>query len=1297
MVSRPVHRLDRAGRTRRWLGGVTVAALLGTLAVGLPPSAPRAVVAGRSAAAPPAVVPVRSPQAADLDRLTTETTRVEATGRGTLRAVINARPVRVRTGTGWAPLDTTLVRRADGTIRPRRAGVALSLGGGGQRTIATMRTPQGSRVGLSWPDPLPEPSLAADKATYPEVLPGVDLVVQATDSGFAEVLVVKSARAARHAALSPIRFGLDTHRWSPQLNAFMWDSSGSRRAVMAVRTTKSELVITPDRAMLTDPHLVFPLYLDPWFPSSKQHWTMVEQDLPSQGWWDANVHARAGRDPAWSTTDTFRSYFQMDTAFLAGRHILSATFRARETYSYSCTPEPLNLWRTDPISASTSWSNAPALRAKLGTVNAAKGFSASCPPGDVEFDVKQLVVDAAAGSWANVTLGLLADEGVGTLGGKAFENNPSIAVEFNTPPAAPDVVATDTMPGCVGSPAMWVTTLKPRLKVSVRDDDIAYGQQHRINFEIRRAGGALVDAPEATPPTVLDYEVVDGVLVDGGRYEWRAKATDEVESGPWSAWCPFTVDISGPSTRPTLTTRDFPKFPAMGIRVDETGRFTFNALGDIDIVGFDYRISGPAIKAGRVTVAPGGATDLVFVPGKGGTYTVTLAGVDLAGNKGVSTLPYQFRIRPLPFPAVSLPLNEDSGTTAADYSTYGADGTVALRGGVSWVEGRHGGALHTDGTENTGGYAAGPPVDTANSFSMMAWVRARESSEAWRTAVAIAGKGPELQFDLGHWTFVMPNAGEGYVSARSDLPAQIGVWTHLAGVYDKALGTLTLYVNGRKAAEAPFTQPFTATGSLMVGGADCCMGVIRRWVGDLDEVQVYDFATAQRKVQEEMATFDLYGPEAWWQFSETSDVAAFDSTGNGHTLARGADTAWGPGRLGGGLAMTGGALTADRAILRTDASYSVAAWVRLDRDDGYFGAVSQDGRYDSGFQLGYSAYPQGWAFSAGNGDTDWNDSGPPAVVAASTLPRQLNVWTHLIGVYDHDVGELRLYVNGRLVAKAPYRSTRNATGLFAVGRFQSNGLPVGPWPGGIDEVRVAQHALTPEEVAAWLNWDHYGPKALWDMDEGTGTVVDDVSDNDHAVVTAGTTTWTTHTGKGNALHFDGSRANFNTGYPGSHAYTAGPVVRTDQSFTVAAWVRLTRDDTWYSAVSQDGENVSGFDLRYDALNRRWAFLMYGNDNPYNSASPPPEYAAGTATWDYQVGVWTHLAGVYDATAQKIYLYVNGQLRASAPCKITWNAGRALQVGRSRYNALPVNNWPGDIDRVFVQSGVLTAPQIAALM
>ncbi len=44
----------------------------------------------------------------------------------------------------------------------------------------------------------------------------------------------------------------------------------------------------------------------------------------------------------------------------------------------------------------------------------------------------------------------------------------------------------------------------------------------------------------------------------------------------------------------------------------------------------------------------------------------------------------------------------------------------------------------------------------------------------------------------------------------STLPAQADQWQHMVGVYNRAAGTLSLYVNGTLQQSVPFTTPWTA-------------------------------------------------------------------------------------------------------------------------------------------------------------------------------------------------------------------------------------------------------------------------------------------------------------------------------------------------------------------------------------------------------------------------------------------------------------------------------------------------------
>ena len=122
-----------------------------------------------------------------------------------------AGPIWVRTGSGdgskdsdWAPVDVDLVKSADGLIRPKGHPGNLALAGGGavkNGELARVTAPngQGSAV-LEWSGSLPVPTLSGPRATYPDVFPGVDLVVEATRTGFEQFLVVKTRPVAGRAA-----------------------------------------------------------------------------------------------------------------------------------------------------------------------------------------------------------------------------------------------------------------------------------------------------------------------------------------------------------------------------------------------------------------------------------------------------------------------------------------------------------------------------------------------------------------------------------------------------------------------------------------------------------------------------------------------------------------------------------------------------------------------------------------------------------------------------------------------------------------------------------------------------------------------------------------------------------------------------------------------------------------------------------------------------------------------------------------------------------------------------------------
>ena len=348
------------------LTGALVTALVASgLAVAAPAVAqPRAAAptpakpvaeASNTAAAVQAAVTQKSPVA--VADLTTETRAVHAQPDGTLKAVLSPRAVRTKQGKSWVDVDTTMVRRADGTVGPKATTVELALSGGGAKAPLVRFGKNGKRISLSWPGKLPEPTLDGSIATYAEVLPGVDLAVRAEPDGYVEHLVIKTAEAAKNPALAKIRLGMTTEGVSLRNKpdggldatdakgtvvftappAAMWDAkdtakesdakateapaakapgakglspdqpakagkqldtpgAGARRATAKFAVEKQALTVIPDQALLTNPATTFPVVVDPdWHTPGRIGWAKVFSGYPNDEYWNGGGDGGEGK------------------------------------------------------------------------------------------------------------------------------------------------------------------------------------------------------------------------------------------------------------------------------------------------------------------------------------------------------------------------------------------------------------------------------------------------------------------------------------------------------------------------------------------------------------------------------------------------------------------------------------------------------------------------------------------------------------------------------------------------------------------------------------------------------------------------------------------------------------------------------------------------------------------------------------------------------------------------------------------------------------------------------------------
>jgi len=206
----------------------------------------------------------------------------------------------------------------------------------------------------------------------------------------------------------------------------------------------------------------------------------------------------------------------------------------------------------------------------------------------------------------------------------------------------------------------------------------------------------------------------------------------------------------------------------------------------------------------------------------------------------------------------------------------------------------------------------------------------------------------------------------------------------------------------------------------------------------------------------------------------------------------------------------GGAAEAPRPAVDTTKSYTVAAWVKVARSEGFQTFVSIDGSHVSGFFLQLRGDTKKFSLSAVGHDSA--DPGAGGIAGASGTPVP-GTWYHLAGVYDAAARTLSLYVNGVLQQTVPYLSAFRANGHTAIGRGFFNGDPTDFVRGAVDDVRFYQSALP---AAAVLAIAHDGgpalpaggagpappsvvspgaqaPAAYWTFDEGAGARVADAS------------------------------------------------------------------------------------------------------------------------------------------------------------------------------------------------------------
>lgn len=788
-----------------------------------------------------------------------------------------------------------------------------------------------------------------------------------------------------------------------------------------------------------------------WARSTAHH-VVVQQGYPDARNYDKETDGfgvlQAGR--ATGQAGIARSYVELDIADLSGKYIVDAKLSTRVASSRACEGGAAELWSTGPISPDTTWANQPQWFEKVASRSVFNNAE-MCPGfGGADFSITETVRDAVEDGRSTLTLMLKAEDGR-PQSWREFDLKPVLRVTYNSYPDEPSELSMQNgLVDCAtGDDRPAITTTTPQLQARVSDPDRGTLD---TGFRILRGVGpeAEWDGHELLTGnipsgSIARVTVAEGTL-DEGLYTWRLWASDG-QAVAWSRDCEFTVDTTAPAP-PTVTSDDYPEDTQAG-GVERPGDFVISAGGDTDVDHFLYSFTGGSQQK-ATPGTPGGDVTIRWTPTMDGPHTLSVRSVDRAGNRS-EIHRYGFWVKyqePLGSPAGHWTLNGDLADGSSHQRTLVATGDPSLD-----AVGYEGSAVEFDGSDD---WLSHPEtlVDTSDSFSVAAWVNPATADAA---ATVLSQQGEQADgFRLGvtaegTWSFSASGVG-GPGSVGSAEQVEPGVWTHVAGVYDAMRGQLRIYVDGVLSGAADHADATRVQGPFVVGRALENGVHTEFFAGAIDEVRVYER--------------DLLGSEV--------ALAASQAVQRAHYAMEEADGTTTRDEVSGRDAVLhGGAswevqeftsivldaeseqyVSASLPELRTDRSYTVAAWVRMNDRDTQKVALSIGDAEAAPFVLGYRPDDRRWAMSvacSSGEDCEWAE--------APSYWDQVGEWVHLTAVYDAVAQEARLYVDGRKGGVATGVIGGTSAGELNVGRAVRAGVGADYWSGAVDDVKVYSGVL----------------------------------------------------------------------------------------------------------------------------------------------------------------------------------------------------------------------------------------------
>jgi len=504
-----------------------------------------------------------------------------------------------------------------------------------------------------------------------------------------------------------------------------------------------------------------------------------------------------------------------------------------------------------------------------------------------------------------------------------------------------------------------------------------------------------------------------------------------------------------------------------------------------------------------------------------------------------------------------------------------------------------------------------------------------------------------------------------------------GNFHHVVLTYDDTSGAWTVYVDGaQKGSGTTDAGYLTASETLRIGarndGEDEFSGML------VDDIKIYDYIRSSEEV--------------------------YETYNNTHgTLV--ADTKFVDGKVGKALEFDG---TGDYVNCGNDASFecptvTIEAWIKQDvasnRDP--IVATSNTAGGDKDHYLDLELYSNNKLLMLFGDGTNAGD-----VYSTGTITD--TDWHHVAVVRDDSAETVQFFIDGAAEAVKNY-----ATSLGTLITLGSDDLTIGSlagsiyFDGKIDDVRIYNYARTAAQIKQDYDagaasrhgaqqtgvadpWGGAMPVAHWKLDENTGVLARDASENnkDGLLGRSGQTTeipaWTQ--GKlGPCLKFDGTNdcVDITSFTPPTGAVSVCAWFKTTSKTTTQAIAGKTRASyTTYGF----GLQIGGSKLRgmYSSNNSEWYDNLYADIN--------------NDQWHFGVVTFDGGNGATSASSITGKLYLDSVLKTTHTGTTQWYGPYDFFIGASHHNGYEntESRFTGSIDDVRVYDYALTQAQVSWL-